>query len=312
MIWSKGLTAEQASLYVLGFNHRLPIHQIYSDKEIEVRSLLLPDDEHELEVEKAFDELDKINQIYSGLLHEVQRLDEGFPSVLVFYLRKTPLERSLITIDSLADWFCQMGDIEKAKTMLPSFIDSTNSIESAKKELAEVKAQLVQSENMFEEFKKHINSMIDDNHGEFRALNSELFQKLTDAEIETISYKDELEDAVSYINELKQKYKNIFEENENLKQALENHRPISFVDATNYPSGINNAIQLFNECWSHLSDDMKRPAKDNLEAFIKIKLRMTEKTTIKALIKLSTPDNDRYHGKPKTGRTQPWKPKSFN
>jgi len=111
---------------------------------------------------------------------------------------------------------------------------------------------------------------------------------------------------------LEQKNEELLEENERLKQEIENNRASNLDEAQNYPSGINNAIQVFNECWSHLPDDMERPSKDNLTGFIKTKLGQKEGASLKALLKLSTPDNETYGGKQKKEQTKLWRPKNLN
>jgi len=152
---------------------------------------------------------------------------------------------SLFTVESLAQWFYEAGDEEKASKLVPNF--SPDSKENS-----------------------------------------------------------------TLIISLKRQNTELSQENERLKQEIENHKTSNLNDTLNYPSGINNAIQVFNECWSHLPDDMERPSKDNLTGFIKTELGQKETTTITALLKLSTPDNETYGGKPKKEQTKPWKPKKLN
>jgi hypothetical protein len=171
MIWSKGLTAEQATLYVMGFNYRLSLDQIYDVKENELRNCQSFDDAYKAQVKKVYNDIEESSLIYLGLLTEVRKIAGGSPNILEFYLMKTPLENSLITVDSLAEWFYEMGDLEKAKKLIPNFTPkiqenalSINELKEQNNRLCEenerLKVKLESLENKLEPMAKLANKEI--------------------------------------------------------------------------------------------------------------------------------------------------------
>jgi len=112
------------------------------------------------------------------------------------------------------------------------------------------------------------------------------------------------------IFELREQNKKLLADNAKLEKQLSEISSDINNSFNNYPSGIQNAINTYEECWGHLTYDMQRPRKENLIGFIKTKLKLTEKISIESVIRLSRPDNEPDGGKHKKEQIKPWKPKT--
>jgi len=109
--------------------------------------------------------------------------------------------------------------------------------------------------------------------------------------------------------ELKEQNKKLLADNATLEKQLSEIALDSNNSLNNYPSGIKNTVIVYDEFWKHLTNEIIKPKKEDLIEFITTKLGITEKTSIEALIKLSTPDNKRLGGTPKKEQVIKLKPK---
>jgi len=124
------------------------------------------------------------------------------------------------------------------------------------------------------------------------------------------TFISETQDKSVIIFDLKEQNKKLLADNNNLKRQLSEIDQNITKNLKNYPSGIQNSISVFEECWEHLTYDMKRPSLDELLEFMSTKFGKQKDTYFKALLKLTTPDNDYYGGTPKREHINPWKQKN--
>lgn len=253
MKWRKAITIEEAALQVMGFNPDKYIinlkEELSNGSQIE-NCLIEKIDKADREANIYEKWLEETTEIFCALLEDLNILTElpdyqrHSPSVtLVIHNSiqnrspETPLLKLKVTKESLANWFYEAGDLEKARRLMPSYKPYNQS---------DINIEL---ENLQQE-------------------NTRLKKTIEELTVQ-------------------------------LKEAKINH----------LPSGIKYAIDVFENCWHHLEDDLKRPAKDNLIGYIKTRLKQTEGTLIESIIKLSIPDNERLGGKPKKNQVYNWKPK---
>jgi hypothetical protein len=101
-----------------------------------------------------------------------------------------------------------------------------------------------------------------------------------------------------------------------LNKKMETHRSIKeevpvrdLSETDEVPTLMILASSLFDAAWKDIPSDMKKPTQKQLEHYIKTRQGITNKADIKALMRISKPDNVDFGGKQKPELTE-WKPKN--
>lgn len=158
---------------------------------------------------------------------------------------KVSPQLTTFTKQSLANWFYEAGDTEKARVLVPNLKEGINSHDKEP-------------------------SPLENENGTKQLKIEPTRQEITTEEIQPNHY--------SYVSGL--------------------------------PELTQCAIDVYENCWEALPEDMTYPKKPELIEYIQKRHRILEKSAINSIIKLSIPDNITLGGHPKKDQLTPWRKKN--